>query len=142
MLYLTLRPLQGLVCNLRKQISTQKKLWGLDQRDTKIEGLILKSAQELEVLFRARVPTGADKGYDHVLGQIKQLVGHKEESVGSKAGRALGTVVNIIDPDVIVIGGGVGQVAPYVFDYVFETLVVKPREGWRAIPRRVSAGAG
>ena len=55
-------------------------------------------------------------------------------------GRALGTVVNILDPDVIVIGGGVGnidrlytegvsKVAPYVFDHVFDTPVVKPRLG-------------
>ena len=55
-------------------------------------------------------------------------------------GRALATVVNILDPDVIVIGGGVGnidrlytegvrQVAPYVFDKVFETPVVKPLLG-------------
>lgn len=60
-------------------------LWGLDLGGTKIEGVVLKSAQEPEVLFRARVPTGADKGYGHVLNQIKELVGHMEQSVGNKA---------------------------------------------------------
>lgn len=62
-----------------------EKLWGLDLGGTKIEGVILKSAQDPEVLFRDRVPTGADKGYQHVLGQIQKLVGHMEESVGYKA---------------------------------------------------------
>ncbi|GAB3856861.1 ROK family protein [Hymenobacter terrigena] len=63
----------------------EEQLWGLDLGGTKIEGVVLKSAQEPEVLFRDRLPTGADKGYDHVLSQIKQLVGHMEQSVGSKA---------------------------------------------------------
>lgn len=54
--------------------------------------------------------------------------------------RALSVVVNIVDPDVIVIGGGVSNisrlytegvrnVAPYIFDHVFETPVVKPSLG-------------
>ncbi|MBC8085308.1 MAG: ROK family protein [Hymenobacter sp.] len=65
--------------------SHDEKLWGLDLGGTKIEGVILKSAQEPEVLFRDRVPTGADQGYEHVLSQIKKLVDHMAESVGYKA---------------------------------------------------------
>ena len=60
-------------------------LWGMDLGGTKIEGVVLKSAQEPEVLFRGRVPTGADQGYDHVLAQIQQLLGLMEQSVGAKA---------------------------------------------------------
>ncbi|WP_046243750.1 ROK family protein [Hymenobacter terrenus] len=60
-------------------------LWGLDLGGTKIEGVILKSVHEPEVLFRDRVPTGADQGYEHVLGQIKKLVDHMEASVGYQA---------------------------------------------------------
>lgn len=63
----------------------EEKLWGLDLGGTKIEGVVLKSAQEPEVLFRDRLPTGADKGYGHVLSQIKELVGHMEQSVACKA---------------------------------------------------------
>lgn len=61
------------------------KLWGLDLGGTKIEGVILKSAQEPEVLFRDRVPTEANQGYQHVLGQIKKLVDHMQDSVGYRA---------------------------------------------------------
>ena len=60
----------------------EKQLWGLDLGGTKIEGVVLKSAQEPEVLYRYRLPTGADQGYAHVMGQIKQLVGHLEQAVG------------------------------------------------------------
>lgn len=60
-----------------------EKLWGLDLGGTKIEGVVLKSAQEPEVLCRYRVPTGADQGYDHVVGQIEQLVSQLEQAVGS-----------------------------------------------------------
>ncbi len=66
-------------------IQHDDRLWGLDLGGTKIEGVVLKSAREPEVLFRARVPTGAEQGYEYVLGQIQQLVRHMEASVGSPA---------------------------------------------------------
>ncbi|OUJ70401.1 ROK family protein [Hymenobacter crusticola] len=63
----------------------QHNLWGLDLGGTKIEGVILKSAQEPEVLFRHRVPTGTTHGYDHILGQVAQLVQHLEAAAGYRA---------------------------------------------------------
>lgn len=62
-----------------------QNLWGLDLGGTKIEGVILKSAQEPEVLFRHRVPTGATLGYAHILGQVAQLVQHLEYAAGYRA---------------------------------------------------------
>ncbi len=49
-------------------------LWGIDLGGTKIEGVILESSSNLQPIARLRVPTEADKGYDHILGQIKKLV--------------------------------------------------------------------
>jgi fructokinase len=66
-------------------MQSEKQLWGLDLGGTKIEGVVLKSAQEPEVLFRHRVPTGADQGYDHIISQIKHLVSHLEQAVGGPA---------------------------------------------------------
>ena len=64
-------------------------LWGIDMGGTKMEGAILRSAEDPEVLFRDRVPTEADQGYDHMLGQTKKLVdlmskaaGHKPTQIG------------------------------------------------------------
>ena len=46
---------------------------GIDLGGTKIEGVILKSADEPEVLFRDWVPTEADQGYEHILAQSPDL---------------------------------------------------------------------
>lgn len=48
-------------------------LWGLDLGGTKIEGVILKSSADPEVLFRDRVPTEADKGYEQILQQVRKM---------------------------------------------------------------------
>ncbi|MBL7858246.1 MAG: ROK family protein [Cyclobacteriaceae bacterium] len=57
-------------------------LWGIDMGGTKIEGVILKSAKNPEVLFRDRVPTEADQGYDHILHQVKKLVDMMKKEAG------------------------------------------------------------
>ncbi len=56
------------------RIGDENSLWGIDMGGTKIEGVILKSATDPEVLYRDRLPTESDKGYDHMLGQIKKLI--------------------------------------------------------------------
>jgi fructokinase len=63
---------------------TEASLWGIDIGGTKMEGVILKSAKNPEVLFRDRVPTEASKGYDHILNQIKKLVDMMEAYAGFK----------------------------------------------------------
>lgn len=60
----------------------KKSLWGIDMGGTKIEGVILKSADDPEVLFRDRVPTEADKGYPHILKQVKKIVRLMEKEAG------------------------------------------------------------
>jgi fructokinase len=63
---------------------TEKSLWGIDMGGTKVEGAILKSPNDPKVLFRDRVPTEADLGYDHILNQIKTLVDMMEAEAGFK----------------------------------------------------------
>lgn len=69
--------------------SANSSLWGIDLGGTKIEGVILKSKQDPVTVFRNRVPTEADQGYDHILQQVKTLVdmmveqhGHLPEKIG------------------------------------------------------------
>ncbi|WP_457072157.1 ROK family protein [Hymenobacter sp. UYAg731] len=62
-------------------------LWGLDMGGTKIEGVILKSAHDPEVLFRDRIPTEASQGYEHMLGQVARLVARMEHAAGYRAGK-------------------------------------------------------
>lgn len=64
-----------------------KNLWGIDLGGTKIEGAILKSSQNQDVLFRERLPTEAIKGYDHIVSQIVAMVDLMIKSVGYKPDR-------------------------------------------------------
>ncbi|MEO5602290.1 MAG: ROK family protein [Cyclobacteriaceae bacterium] len=57
-----------------KENITENSLWGIDLGGTKIEGVILKSPDDPQVLFRDRVPTEADKGYEQILTQVNKLV--------------------------------------------------------------------
>jgi len=59
-----------------------KHLWGIDLGGTKVEGAIMKAPNSVETIFRDRLPTGADKGYEHVLNQIATLVDLMSSSVG------------------------------------------------------------
>jgi predicted NBD/HSP70 family sugar kinase len=57
-------------------------LWGIDLGGTKIEGVILPSLTNVRPLLRKRIDTEAYKGYDHVLGQISNLVQQMIEMSG------------------------------------------------------------
>ncbi len=70
----------------------------MDLGGTKVEGVILKSAREPEVLFRDRVPTEADQGYEHLVGQVKKLFDLMCDSAGGRPG-ALGIgTPGVLDP--------------------------------------------
>lgn len=60
----------------------RKQLWGIDLGGTKVEGAIMTSSSSKETIFRDRVPTEANLGYEHVLHQISKLVDMMERSVG------------------------------------------------------------
>ena len=75
-----------------------KNLWGIDLGGTKIEGAILQSAEQPEVLFRDRLPTEGHKGYDHILSQIKHVVDKMEAFAGYKASRLGIATPGTLDP--------------------------------------------
>jgi fructokinase len=68
----------------KKNIPQEKNLWGIDMGGTKMEGAILKSANNTEVIFRDRVSTEADQGYEHILHQVKKLVDMMIAAAGYK----------------------------------------------------------
>lgn len=61
-----------------------KRLWGIDLGGTKIEGIVLKSHDEPEVLARTRIATEAEQGYEHVLRRIQLLINTLAKEVGSQ----------------------------------------------------------
>ena len=73
-------------------------LWGIDLGGTKIEGIILRSPEDQEVISRIRIPTEREGGYNHIVNNIERLItmlsdesGLKPQSIG------MGTP-GIIDP--------------------------------------------
>lgn len=54
--------------------------WGIDLGGTKIEGVILDDS--LRPVVRERVPTGRDRGYGHILMQVRGLVALLAEKSG------------------------------------------------------------
>jgi fructokinase len=83
-------------------------LWGVDLGGTKIEGVVCDSADLSKALVRQRVPTEAEQGYEHILGQIRKLIGGLTQSLepilGLRAGEAAPKRIGIgtpgtLDPD-------------------------------------------
>ena len=66
----------------RHMMTAGENLWGIDLGGTKAEGVVLGPGGLKEVLFRDRVPTGAENGYDHILGQVEKLVKMMEQNMG------------------------------------------------------------
>jgi predicted NBD/HSP70 family sugar kinase len=73
-------------------------LWGIDLGGTKVEGLILKSGTDSDVLFRDRVPTEAEMGYRHILDQVEKLVNMMIAAAGYKPGRIGFATPGTLDP--------------------------------------------
>ncbi|MEM7195774.1 MAG: ROK family protein [Pseudomonadota bacterium] len=57
-------------------------VWGIDLGGTKIEGVVLRSAQSCDVLSRIRIATEGERGYCHVVDRIVGLVERMAEDVG------------------------------------------------------------
>jgi len=64
------------------------ELWGIDLGGTKIEGVILNG--ESETICRLRIPTEADRGYEHILSQLALMVSRLEAESGQRRPRRIG----------------------------------------------------
>jgi predicted NBD/HSP70 family sugar kinase len=62
-------------------------VWVIDLGGTKIEGVILEDRDTPNVLKRLRIPTEANKGYEHIIRQISNLVEVLTAETGIKPGR-------------------------------------------------------
>lgn len=60
------------------------KHWGVDLGGTKIECAVLENGKPL---VRRRVPTQADKGYEHIISQVRLLVGKVADELGERPAR-------------------------------------------------------
>ncbi|GAB3726265.1 ROK family protein [Hymenobacter agri] len=60
----------------------EQNRWGCDLGDACIRGVILKSAQEPEVIYSMQLPTESEQGYEHVLGRVKLVVSAMQAAAG------------------------------------------------------------
>lgn len=75
------------------------KLWGIDLGGTKIECAVLDSENDLAVVIRKRLPTESDKGYDHILSQIKKLIDLVAEEIGENPVKIGFATPGVSEPD-------------------------------------------
>ena len=73
-------------------------LWGIDLGGTKIECAVLDSSQQLKPICRKRVPTGADQGYAHIIGQVKKLVDMVATETGLQPHKIGFSTPGVLDP--------------------------------------------
>jgi len=75
------------------------KFWGIDLGGTKIEGALIDEEQPGKALFRLRLPTESDRGYEHILAQIQLLVEQLEKVSGLDRPECIGIgTPGVIDP--------------------------------------------
>lgn len=79
-------------------VGLNKPLWGIDLGGTKIEGVILESAQRPEVITRIRAATERDQGYEHILENIQKLIGLMKDDSGLVPEQIGMGTPGIIDP--------------------------------------------
>ncbi len=73
-------------------------LWGIDLGGTKIEGVVIRSKDEPEVLARLRVPTEQEGGYEHIIGQIGKLIDQLKKETGFTPARIGMGTPGTLDP--------------------------------------------
>lgn len=84
-------------------MSSTIALWGIDLGGTKIEGAILDPARSDRALWRLRIPTESERGYEHIVGQIRTLV----ERLESESGLERPSVIGFATPGTIEPAAGV-----------------------------------
>ena len=76
--------------NFQSNCSSEKFLWGLDLGGTKIEAAIIDLEHPDIALYRRRLPTEQDQGYEHILSQILKLIEELETLSGLKRPKKIG----------------------------------------------------
>lgn len=59
-------------------------LWGIDLGGTKIEGVVLKSVKDPQILVRQRIPTQQEFGYQHIIQQISRLIDQMSAEINAR----------------------------------------------------------
>ena len=70
-----------------------QSIWGIDLGGTKIEGVVLTPVDGgFRELARERIPTQSERGYDHIIQRIGELIKKLEENNGPQTQNKLAWV--------------------------------------------------
>lgn len=72
------------------------KLWGIDLGGTKIECAVLDAGK---TIARRRLPTEAEQGYEHIIGQITRLIAEVSGEIGERPAKIGFATPGTLDPD-------------------------------------------
>ncbi|HUQ80023.1 MAG TPA: ROK family protein [Gemmatimonadaceae bacterium] len=67
-----------------------RALWGIDLGGTKIEGVVVDAVAPGKPLHRVRVATESDRGYEHIIGQVTEVVELLESATGMRRASTIG----------------------------------------------------
>lgn len=73
-------------------------IWGIDLGGTKIEGVILSSLNDTTPIVRQRIATEGEKGYDHILSRIAQVLDLLKSASGLVPERIGICTPGVLDP--------------------------------------------
>jgi len=73
-------------------------IWGIDLGGTKIEGVILSSLDDTKPIVRQRIPTEGEKGYEHIISRIAQVLELLKSTSGLKPERVGICTPGVLDP--------------------------------------------
>lgn len=78
-------------------MKTSDKLWGIDLGGTKIECAVLDA--DHQIATRKRIPTEAEKGYPHIVSQVKRLVDEVSNDLGEYPAHIGFGTPGVVDPE-------------------------------------------
>jgi fructokinase len=73
-----------------KAASPDRWVWGVDLGGTKIEGAILDVSAPDRALWRMRMPSESERGYEHIIGRVRLLVERLEQAAGVRHPAVIG----------------------------------------------------
>jgi len=73
-------------------------IWGIDLGGTKIEGVILSSLDDTTPIVRQRIPTQGEKGYDHIISRIAEVLELLKSNSGLKPDQVGICTPGVLDP--------------------------------------------
>ncbi len=80
-------------------MSGSEILWGIDVGGTKTEGVTLRPGKQPEIINRLRIPTEKEKGYEHIIFQIRKLINELSHKIGETPSKVGFGIPGTLDPE-------------------------------------------